>query len=132
MEVQANRAAPGIHSFLGLSLSGLLLLGSRRRTFSGLASKHSPIYQDADSCIGTAGLWLFLSCQWGSPVKLPGNGNNRILQQYRLAGLSLCSLEDRISFTELRESPYCLQAREDLQRGGSTSAWASPGARPEG
>lgn len=61
MEVQANRAAPGIHPFLGLSLSGLLLSGSSSRTFSGLASKHSPVYQDADSCIGTTGLRAFLS-----------------------------------------------------------------------
>lgn len=59
MEVQANRAAPGIHSLLGLSVSGSLLSGSRRKTFSGLASKHTPVYQDADSCIGRTGLLFF-------------------------------------------------------------------------
>lgn len=59
MEVQANRAAPGIHSLLRLSVSGSLLSGSRRKTFPGPASKH-PRLSDADSCIGRMGLWVFL------------------------------------------------------------------------
>lgn len=59
MEVQANRAAPGIHSLLGLSVSGLLLSGSRRKTCSGLASKH-PHLSDPDSCISRMGLLVFL------------------------------------------------------------------------
>jgi len=59
VEVQANRAAPGIHFLLGLSVAGSLLSGSRRKTFSGLASEHAPIYQDADSCIGRMGRFSF-------------------------------------------------------------------------
>lgn len=77
MEVQANRAAPGIHSLLGLSVSGSLLSGNRRKTFSGLASEHTPFIR----MLTAAGLGSFFSIsEWGSPRKLPVNGNNRILQ----------------------------------------------------
>lgn len=60
MEVQANRAAAGIHSLLGLSASGWLLPGSRGKALSGPASKHPTVYRDAYSCISRIGLLVLL------------------------------------------------------------------------
>lgn len=56
MEVQANRAAAGIHSLLGLSTSGSLLPESRRKELSGPASKYTTIYQGIYSCVSGIGL----------------------------------------------------------------------------
>ncbi|XP_066856976.1 anaphase-promoting complex subunit 16 isoform X2 [Anser cygnoides] len=60
VEVQANRAAAGIHSLLGLSASGRLLPGSRGKALSGPASKHPTVYRDAYSCISRIGLLVVL------------------------------------------------------------------------
>lgn len=56
MEVQANRAAAGIHSLVGLSMSGSLLPESRRKALSGPTSKHATIYQGIYSCVSRIGL----------------------------------------------------------------------------
>lgn len=57
----------------------------KKKTFSGLVSKHTPSYQDADSCSGTAGLLVNLGVEipnkaarkwkrWDSLVPCSGAG----------------------------------------------------------
>jgi len=73
VEVQANRAAAGIHSLLGLSTSGSLLPESRRKALSGPTSKHATIYQGIYSCVSRTGLK-----ERRGDVKLSGRGSNPI------------------------------------------------------